>query len=126
MKPPGMWQQLNNAVVPNGTQMVMQANEDDRTEGRFRVLRAYAPLARGVRVIAHKPKYADQNDSYQARPVPDVPTTLRSESFPVSAAGQLHTHRWVFRGDGGEDSTKLRTSRLVDVFVGVTTPPIIL
>ncbi len=119
-----MWQQLNNAVVPNGTEMAMQANNDDRPEGSFRVLRAYAPLARGVRAIARRPKYADQNDVYRARRVPSVSSTLRSELFPVTAAGQLHTHRWVFRGDGGEDSTKLRTSRLVDVSVGVTTPPI--
>ena len=124
MKPPDMWQQLNNAVVPNGTEMVMQASNDARTSGNFRVLRAYTPIARAIRAIAQRPKYADKGDVYPALPVPDVPTTLRSAPLQVTAAGQLHTHRWVFQGDGGEHSTVLRTSRFVDVSVGVKTPSI--
>jgi hypothetical protein len=124
MKPPGMGQQLNNAVVPNGTEMVMQASNDGRSDGNFRVLRAYTPIARAIRAIAQRPKYADQGDVYPAGPAPDERATLRSAPFQLTAAGQLHTHRWVFRGDGGEHSTVLRTSRFVDVSVGGKTPPI--
>ena len=125
VKPPEMLRQLANASVPNGSHVAIEGTGyKNLTLETIRVLRAYTPFIHVIRTIGRMSAYADLNDTIPVHELKGTNGAIRSEVFPLTARGFLHTQRWICQDPTGTLSPLLRTSRFVDVSIEDLSPQI--